>query len=328
MKKLLLFALCLIMLSTPCHALTWQSGYSATTLTWQQAVTYCDSLSVDGATDWRLPTRLELTSLIDYSRAKPASSLNLPYDKPFWSSTEQAANETTKAWLVYFQYGTMHHADKNVIGYAKCARGETIKAVDYEDNGDGTVTDNINQLMWLQEVSPLKITYLEAAQYCFFNRTGGYGDWRIPTIQELVTTIDDAKWPDPSLYPLYGVYGIQWSSTLQVVRTYDFLPQKIDYGENQLWTVTASGCTGFCDRTNYPYQLLGYANQASYVRCVRDLPHEETPEPDKPTWASQAAPIINRIKANLDRMASAPDDTAMTNVETYVDALKRLSMDY
>ena len=58
----------------------------------------------------------------------------------------------------------------------------------YRDNGDGTITDLVTGLMWEKEMGD-KITFAEAQQKAAELRTGGYDDWRIPSIKELYSLI-------------------------------------------------------------------------------------------------------------------------------------------
>ncbi len=58
----------------------------------------------------------------------------------------------------------------------------------YKDNGDGTVTDLVTGLMW-QSSPGEKISLPEAFANVKKCRTGGYSDWRIPTIKELYSLI-------------------------------------------------------------------------------------------------------------------------------------------
>jgi hypothetical protein len=76
--------------------LTWQQPISAATYTQAQAVSYCASLGAG----WRLPTRIELTSLIDFTVVIPPQT-NSTIDAtafpgtplaPFWTSSAAVGN--------------------------------------------------------------------------------------------------------------------------------------------------------------------------------------------------------------------------------------------
>ena len=56
----------------------------------------------------------------------------------------------------------------------------------YTDNGDGTITDNVTGLMWEQDMG-VKITFADAFTKAANSTLGGYTDWRVPTIKELVS---------------------------------------------------------------------------------------------------------------------------------------------
>ena len=58
----------------------------------------------------------------------------------------------------------------------------------YRDNGDGTITDLVTRLMWQKDTGPKK-TFQEAVAGAAACRTGGYDDWRLPSIKELYSLI-------------------------------------------------------------------------------------------------------------------------------------------
>lgn len=105
--------------------LVWQKIPFADTLTWEQALNYADTLSLDGLTDWRLPNIKELQSINDESRINP--SLNTTYfnvgnAKKYWSSTT-LPNQTSKAWYLYTQFGITTYDEKTAKHNLICVRG-------------------------------------------------------------------------------------------------------------------------------------------------------------------------------------------------------------
>ncbi|MBI3444585.1 MAG: DUF1566 domain-containing protein [Magnetospirillum sp.] len=67
------------------------------------------------------------------------------------------------------------------------AQAQSVRPA-YGDNGDGTVTDSITGLMW--EKSFRRLSFAEAEAAAGASRTGGHGDWRVPTIKELYSLIN------------------------------------------------------------------------------------------------------------------------------------------
>lgn len=58
----------------------------------------------------------------------------------------------------------------------------------YTNNGDGTITDNITGLMWQQDMGEPR-SWSNAMGNASKVNTGGYTDWRMPTIKELYSLI-------------------------------------------------------------------------------------------------------------------------------------------
>jgi hypothetical protein len=85
-------------------------------ITWQQSLDYANSLTLCGRSDWRLPNRKELLSLIDRSRYSPALTTDHPFvnvpDQFYWSSTTYAASKT-RAWLLSMRYGNVSTSVKS-----------------------------------------------------------------------------------------------------------------------------------------------------------------------------------------------------------------------
>lgn len=77
------------------------------------------------------------------------------------------------------------------------AEGEAFRGQDaqvagnqpaYRDNGDGTVTDLVTGLMWMQDAGD-KMTLAQAQAIIDTFALAGYDDWRLPTIKELYSLI-------------------------------------------------------------------------------------------------------------------------------------------
>jgi hypothetical protein len=92
-------------------------------LSWTNALSVCETLNYGGYTDWRLPNRRELLSLIDDGRYNPAlcntaGTGNWANNDPFtnvqltyyWSSTRDAASiSTLLVWYVSLTEGYVGH---------------------------------------------------------------------------------------------------------------------------------------------------------------------------------------------------------------------------
>jgi len=105
--------------------LEWQdnSNLQNTRKNWSDAKEYCDKLDLGGFTDWRLPTREELYSIIDFSKVNSAYSaifINSSSDY-YWTSTTYL-KDNAKAWVVYFYNGMLSLEDKNIALNIRCVR--------------------------------------------------------------------------------------------------------------------------------------------------------------------------------------------------------------
>ena len=85
---------------------------------------YCENLSWGGYTDWYLPNKNEIGSIIDDSGYNPSiDTFAFPATPAsyFWSSSSYA-NVTSNAWVVYFYYGFVNVNGKANGYYGRCVR--------------------------------------------------------------------------------------------------------------------------------------------------------------------------------------------------------------
>jgi hypothetical protein len=106
--------------------LMWQQE-TAGPITWEEALTYCEELTLAGYSDWRLPNRNELHSLVDYTTYEPAIDTTAFPDTmsaDYWSSTSVCYIITGSAWTVSLGYSLVHGTDKSFSrAYVRAVRG-------------------------------------------------------------------------------------------------------------------------------------------------------------------------------------------------------------
>ena len=107
--------------------LMWQKSYYASTdtWTWQEALKYCDDLTYAGYSDWRLPNKNELASLLDYDKSSaPYSNFPGINSLPFWSSSTDIGYDYLNAWSVDFGRGDVIGGIKIILycNYIRCVR--------------------------------------------------------------------------------------------------------------------------------------------------------------------------------------------------------------
>lgn len=210
--------------------LVWSTASNASSaLAAEAAVSVANSASRCGFSDWRLPTVLDLASLVD-SGATAAPRIDPTLDASaggtplasFWSA-EAYAGDTRGRWVVDFNSGAIgFETDSNPLAKPAAVRmvrgataaGSAAAACDeanparYTDHGNGTVTDRATGLMWMQCSDGLSgsdctsgrvLAYagigaaLARAQAVNTDRTGagrGFDDWRVPNRNELASLVN------------------------------------------------------------------------------------------------------------------------------------------
>jgi len=111
---------------------------------------YCDSLSGN----WRLPSRIELASLIDYGDSNPAMSDKFIYttSDTYWTST-MSVQTSNNYWVVNFKYGTESTMDMTNSSFVRCV--ETMKTPVANAGGD-RIIENGDKILLSGRYSTMK----------------------------------------------------------------------------------------------------------------------------------------------------------------------------
>jgi hypothetical protein len=89
---------------------------------WADAVTYCDGLTHNGKTDWRIPTQKELMNAAEHGiHSTKSANFVSNFNTPFWSGSTVSDN-TDSAWLVYLAHGSTYTNFKHGTGSVICVR--------------------------------------------------------------------------------------------------------------------------------------------------------------------------------------------------------------
>lgn len=122
------------------------------------------------------------------------------------------------------------------------------------DDRLGVVRDDIYKLMWQDGDLPHEMAHDEAVHYCENLNFAGFDDWRLPTVNELLSITDDTRFK-PAInkafknvvYETNENYGRYWSST------------GYDNGSSIKWIVDFV----------VGYVAWGGGSDRFFVRCVR-----------------------------------------------------------
>lgn len=233
-------------------ALLWEQTPDSGNYSWNEAQVYCESLSLGGSDDWRMPNLKELFSISNFSTGWPYLDLtyfnltatdSISKDEQYWADNYYVGKTSEGQYDAAFG---VNHATGHIKAYpalvtgpmgkhVRCVSGDTYGENILADNGDGSITDEATGLMWSQADSAEAIDWEAALAYAQTQNEAnylGYSDWRLPNVKELQSIVDydyapdaqDATYDGPALDPLFSVseitneagltdYPYYWSST-------------------------------------------------------------------------------------------------------------------
>lgn len=198
-------------------------------MTVENATIYCDTLTLGGYTNWRLPNAHEGYSILNLQNNNPALDI-LYFTKTaaeYWWTSDQQANDATKIWVTNAGGGIGNHLKTETISaggtkkfHVRAVRDVTTPTVitnHFTDNGNGTITDNLTNLVWQKEPNTNAVSWENALLYANNLILENDSDWRMPNIKEL-QSLNDEGFVSPSVNTsIFSNMGVKkyWSSTTQ-----------------------------------------------------------------------------------------------------------------
>ncbi len=103
--------------------LTWQSNESGV-FAWEGALTHCETLTLGGDSDWRVPNIKEIRTLVDLGSAPTIDTavFSAAVAGLYWSSTARV-DSTSYAWIADFSNGQVTTGFKTANNNLRCVRG-------------------------------------------------------------------------------------------------------------------------------------------------------------------------------------------------------------
>ncbi|MEI8137624.1 MAG: DUF1566 domain-containing protein, partial [Bacteroidota bacterium] len=193
--------------------LMWQQADGGE-MTIENATTYCSTLSLGGYSNWRLPSAHEAFSILNHQNNNPALNTTVFTTSiaEYWWTSDKQANDNAKIWCTNAGGGIGNHPKTETISAGGVKRFHTraVRTIStptivpnhFTDNGNGTTTDNLTNLIWQKIIYSDSLTWENALTYADTLTINGNADWRLPNIKEL-QSINDETIINPSINTSY-----------------------------------------------------------------------------------------------------------------------------
>jgi hypothetical protein len=195
-------------------------NYCADTYSWKKAEdSYIKGLNkkkYGGFSDWRLPNKDELRSIVDYGKTGPAlDSHYFPNTQSdfYWTSVPYKMQEPF-VWGLFLGLGSGICYTPLSKRYALAVRAGFNKnfgkadPARFKDNADGTITDSLTGLMW-QKGENERMDWYAALKACKDMQLAGHNDWRLPNLKELNSILNldytNGWWYYKDFFPAEGL---------------------------------------------------------------------------------------------------------------------------
>lgn len=177
----------------PITQLVWQRATPELEMDWTTAFAYCNNLSLDGHNDWRLASRLEILSIMDFGSSnlhpQPAFNTNAQ-PQPYWTSTSYLGDSSTH-WIVDYGDAATFPENDSSIHYPRCVRGTPISGDFTPISEQDAILDGRTGLTWQRMLPSDLQDWYGALGYCENLDLAGFSDWRLPSLKELRSIVSD-----------------------------------------------------------------------------------------------------------------------------------------